>query len=391
MNHRGEHTWGLAGGHCKGLSFNSTHEQLLGSSNLTCVRTWQEQRQFIQNAIEALVDAKHSCADDFVSALAEISARGLTTGKWPIAPHSQSGFASVSDPAGKKIALSSGGSVTFDQSGSIVSLVIPATLAGESSTVDLASPTNRLAHFHYQTLSGNDMSAWVKDYGAYSRPNFNNFAAPGEATSGPSIGATGYEANATLQTLQTKSNADGTTSVLVTASMPTQGVQEAGAPRTVSTLFVFGKHSANISLQLLGKGPTKHKETAWLSFAPPFVTGKSSLEISKIGSWLDPADVLPFTGSNMHLHAIDEGARWAGVGAGGSLQVESLDAALVSVGDANPAPTSAKDGAKPYPKSAAGGGLTPDPSGGLHVSLVNNIWNTNYREKTLARLLSCAF
>ena len=55
MNHRGEHTWGLAGGHCKGLSFNSTHEQLLGSSNLTCVRTWQEQRQFIQNAIEALV------------------------------------------------------------------------------------------------------------------------------------------------------------------------------------------------------------------------------------------------------------------------------------------------------------------------------------------------
>ena len=77
MNHRGEHTWGLAGGHCKGLSFNSTHEQLLGSSNLTCVRTWQEQRQFIQNAIQALVDAKHSCADDFVNALAEISASGL--------------------------------------------------------------------------------------------------------------------------------------------------------------------------------------------------------------------------------------------------------------------------------------------------------------------------
>eukprot|EP01045_Picozoa_sp_COSAG04_P018888 COSAG04_NODE_1786_length_5583_cov_2.997082_1_plen_300_part_10 len=300
------------------------------------------------------MDTKHACADDFVNALAEISASGLTTGKWPIAPHSQSGFAPVSDPAGKKIALSSGGSVTFDQSGSIVSLilVIPGHLDGESSTVDLASPTNPLAHFHYQTLSGNDMSGWVKDYGAYSRPNFNNFAAPGEATSGPSIGATGYEANATLQTLQTKSNADGTTtSVLVTASMPTQGVQEAGAPRMVSTLFVFGKHSANISLQLLGKGPTKHKETAWLSFAPPFVAGKSSLEISKIGSWLDPADVLPFTGSNMHLHAIDEGARWTGVGAGGSLQVESLDAALVSVGDANPAPTSAKDGAKPYPKS----------------------------------------
>jgi hypothetical protein len=56
--------------------------------------------------------------------------------------------------------------------------------------------------------------------------------------------------------------------------------------------------------------------------------------------------------------------------------------------NANPAPTSAKDGAKPYRKSPAGGGLTPDPSGGLHFSLVNNL---NYREplSILVRLCTC--
>ena len=383
---RGEHTWGLSGGQCKRMSFNSTHEQLLAARNLTCVQTWQEQRQFIQNAVQALVDSKHACADDFVSELAEISPSGLTTGKWPITPHSQAGFAEISDPAGKKIALQGGGSVVFDTGGSIVSLRPSATSA------DLASPADPLAHFHYQTLSANDMSAWVKDYGALSRPNFNNFAAPGEATSGSSIGATGYETNATLQTLKAKRNSDGSvSSVLLSADLPGLGVQQAGAPQMVETLFEFGEHGVNISLHMLNKMPTKHKETAWLSFTPPFTAGKSTLEISKIGSWLDPADVLPFPGSNMHLHAIDQGARWTGVGGGGAFYIEPLDSALVSVGDANPAPTSAKDGAKPYRKSPAGGGLTPDPSGGLHFSLVNNQWNTNYREplSILVRLCTC--
>merc|ERR1712039_1088912 len=46
-----------------------------------------------------------------------------------------------------------------------------------------------------------------------------------------------------------------------------------------------------------------------------------------------------------------------------SLTVETLDTGLTSVGSLNP---------EPYTP------FVPDPSRGSYVSLVNNIWNTNY-------------
>ena len=135
-----------------------------------------------------------------------------------------------------------------------------------------------------------------------------------------------------------------------------------------------------------------------LPFSPPFVHSDTTLEIDKIGSWIDPTDVLPFNGSNFHLHALNSGVRWTGIGStgrGGMLMLETLDVALVSIGGANPAPTSARDGNAPYliyPRGRVGStfsatgrarklntsGMVPDAAGGAHFSLSNNLWNTNY-------------
>ena len=107
-----------------------------------------------------------------------------------------------------------------------------------------------------------------------------------------------------------------------------------------------------------------------MSFVPP-PEQTDGLEIDKLGSWIDPSDVLPFGGSNMHLHAVNSGARWQRNG-NTILQVLSKDVALVSVGERNPAPTPRIDGGTHYD----GGRLVPDAAHGLHFSLVNNIWNT---------------
>ena len=70
-----------------------------------------------------------------------------------------------------------------------------------------------------------------------------------------------------------------------------------------------------------------------------------------------------------HMHGIHTGVRWSsdlGVG----LSLESLDAGVISVGDATPVPTTAVNG-DPLYNGGVNGGLTPDSSGGVHFSLFN--------------------
>jgi hypothetical protein len=181
-----------------------------------------------------------------------------------------------------------------------------AAAANQAQAAPLASAANPLAEFHYQTLSGNQMHDWVTAYGTLSRPNYGNFAAPGEATSGSSIGATGYNATGTVTAMATRENDDGSSEILLNLTLPEKAWKEGGAPRRLSVLYTATKNTSaltplytlDISLRTLEKTPTKHKETMWLSFAPPCnETEELQLEIDKLGSWIDPADVLPFPGA----------------------------------------------------------------------------------------------
>jgi hypothetical protein len=115
---------------------------------------------------------------------------------------------------------------------------------------------------------------------------------------------------------------------------------------------------AEITFSCFGKIANRLPEALWLTFQPmaPDPRGwtieKSDVEIS-------PFNVV--SGGNRHMHAVSRGMTYRD--AKGSLSIETLDAAAVALGVKSPIYFS-KD--------------QPDISKGLHFSLYNNGWGTNY-------------
>ena len=336
-----------------------------------CVNTWYEQRMWVLNAVDALKTRDAKCYDAMEAEMSAISPE-WEKGVWPIQLHSPEGYDRAD---GSVIKTDSGLVVEFNGEGGIIALS-----QGQNGSVGHihATAEHPLVQFRYQTVSGNDTIRWVTAYGAEGGAvdNANMGTNLKEETTGDSIGATGYVANASLMSIWVKSDADKiSTSILLFLDMPLEGHLEAGSPRRLTLQYTIAKapgtksgFNIDIELHTLDKSPTKHKETGWLSFRPPFGP-TTKLEIDKLGSWIDPEDVIPINGSNMHMHGIHTGVRWSsdlGVG----LSLESLDAAVISVGDATPVPTTAING-DPLYNGGVNAGLTPDSSGGVHFSLFN--------------------
>ena len=109
------------------------------------------------------------------------------------------------------------------------------------------------------------------------------------------------------------------------------------------------------TLRVLGKDPSRAPHALWLSFAP--ARGQGGLSFTKLGEPIDPADVVE--GGGRALHAIDGEIRLAG-----GAVVETLDAPLLAPG--------ARDllwkRRNPLPR----------PGAPFHVNLYNNVWGTNF-------------
>ena len=109
------------------------------------------------------------------------------------------------------------------------------------------------------------------------------------------------------------------------------------------------------TLRVLGKDPSRATHALWCSFAP--AKGQGALTFSKLGEHIDPADVVE--GGARTLHAVDGILRLAG-----GASVETLDAPLVA--------PSVRDllwkRRNPLPRSGAP----------FHINLYNNVWGTNF-------------
>ena len=81
--------------------------------------------------------------------------------------------------------------------------------------------------------------------------------------------------------------------------------------------------------------------------------------MEKLGEWVSPLDVV--RNGSRHLHAVGEGVRWSR--GAESLQIESLDAALVAPGQRSLLNFNNR---------------RPALSGGMHFLLCNNMWGTNF-------------
>lgn len=109
------------------------------------------------------------------------------------------------------------------------------------------------------------------------------------------------------------------------------------------------------TLRVLGKDPSRAPHALWLSFAP--ARSQGGLSFTKLGEPIDPADVVE--GGGRALHAIDGEIRL-----GGGAVVETLDAPLLAPG--------ARDllWKRRNP--------LPQPGAPFHVNLYNNVWGTNF-------------
>ena len=349
----GEHTWGWNGGDTREGGWSNADfaaDRRSDPQYRTAAQTWQEQRAFVPNAVAALGDGTLKRA-----ILADWS-------QLRPARFSEAGFETV--PASLASRPFSCGSVTiaFDQATSGIRL-----------------------------LTGPSGARWATNSSQLAKPWYQNVNFTQALDRKPGLNLTALNSTARLVRLQVKAGeaggAETLTSFKLTMTMPDNEVHEVrGAPALLEALVevphalgVSGAVGIRYTLQWFNKTATKAPETIWLLNKPP-VRDAAAWRLDKLGSLVNPLDADVSLGAagtrctpstdgragatcGVHLHAIDSGAFYNG--SEGRLGLASLDSSLVSVGDPLPSPG-------PY--------VTPDPLGGVHFSLVDNTWNTNYPE-----------
>ncbi len=132
-------------------------------------------------------------------------------------------------------------------------------------------------------------------------------------------------------------------------------------PRWVTLDWFFPDNApeVHLSLQWFDKSANRLPEALWLSFAPiaPHMNGWT---LDKMGQPISPLEVVE--GGNRQMHAVGSGLSYQDES--GHLEIETLDAPLVTIGDRDLLNYSHE---------------MPDPRAGMHFNLWNNVWGTNYR------------
>ena len=175
------------------------------------------------------------------------------------------------------------------------------------------------------------------------------------------------------------------TTVLFKQALPRHVVEEFGGAEVLWQRYAFERQpkpssrvAITVTLGAVNKTATRITESWWLRFHPAEndALQHSSMRLSKLGSLIDPLDVV-FNGSKT-LHGLDEGGVVYGRDqAHAALLVASLDVPIVKVGAGN---ASLDPGAPPLL------GLNPAPvpndrspslAAGFAFNIYNNLWATN--------------
>ncbi len=133
-----------------------------------------------------------------------------------------------------------------------------------------------------------------------------------------------------------------------------------GAPKQVRVHITCHHNRPCISVQLSwpAKPACRLPEAAWLSFMPVQMDD-ATWRIEKLGSWIDPLDVV--SRGNRSLHAAGNRVRYRD--AQSNLTLITYDAPLVALGE---------------PGLLRFTDRLPDLQGGVHINLFNNVWGTNF-------------
>lgn len=301
--------------------------------------SWQEQRDYIQAAVDALPKRLQSDARSRLAALA------------PVRPD-----VSEYEPVGDLGRPFEAGpfSVAIDpETGSVTRL----TLEG----VEWAGPANPLGLFSYETYAAADYDRFVRRYlirkrvtGWYAIPDFTK---PGIET------AAEHRVFLPRVTWAGRRRRDGGETFLVLMEMPEEASERFGSPREVALELGFSPSEPQVTfeLQWFGKPASRLPEASWFSFNLPDrgPAWRRSWRMDKLGEWVSPFDVI--RNGNRHLHAVGSGLR--AEDRRHSVTLDTLDAPLVAPGT---------------PALLDHTNRQPDLRDGVHFNLHNNLWGTDF-------------
>ncbi|OCT15182.1 glycoside hydrolase [Paenibacillus pectinilyticus] len=134
-----------------------------------------------------------------------------------------------------------------------------------------------------------------------------------------------------------------------------------GAPQQLAIVYTFHRNDATIDAELtwMDKTACRLPEASWFSFIPA-VNNPNRWTMDKLGTQISPLHVVK--NGNRNMHAVGKGVFYEG--ADGSFSIESMDAPVVCPGERR---------LLQFDNSFA------PLDGGFHFNLHNNVWGTNFR------------
>jgi hypothetical protein len=336
-----EHTWGtdtkryLDHDHYKPADLNA----VLGQPGYrTMEASWREKRDDLNDGIGGLPAPMRAAMEQRLEALRV--ARPSPVG---MRPHPAS---RILDTPHFRIALD-------PHTGAIIALVSKATQRA------WASPKNPLALFTYQTLGPEAYDAFIAAYLTvktswgpqdFGKPNIAHF------------GATSREWHPILRQCWISEDAQKHR-LLAELAIEDPSSAAAGLVAWPASLYLeieIQKNTPQLQIRFtsLGKQQNRLPEAMWLTFHP-ITTDPEGWELEKVSQPLRPSDVV--RGGGRSMHAVSERLRYRDTH--GTFELATLDAPVVALGARSPLDFSLE---------------LPTMQDGIHVSLFNNAWGTNY-------------
>ena len=234
-------------------------------------------------------------------------------------------------------------------------------LLRKSTGHNWATPESPLALLTYRTLSAADFADYLDRYVQikadwaprdFGKPNIEHFNAqsqewhPKLINSWFSHDATGIRVLLQLRIEDPKAAATGN------VAWPADFWLELALPDA--------DPAVHLRLTTLGKASNRMPEALWLSFNPPNITAERCT-LTKTGEHIAASGVV--SGGGRAMHAVEGSITLSHPQTGNVLHIETVDAPTVALGTRSPLNFSR---------------TLPKLQQGIHVSLFNNAWGTNY-------------
>jgi len=336
-----EHTWGVDSKRLKDYEHYTPKDLVAGRTLPTfqwAEASWAEKRKNIDDAIATLPGPLQNEARDRLRTLE------------PVEPE-HAGL--DSHPAGSELETAHW-VVTLDPKTGAIQ-----RLRAKNTGREWASAARPLALFSYQTLSKADYDRYAADYvviktwwsvADFGKPKIEDFGAQSRVWT-PALADCW------------SGRVEGGHRLLAQLRIEDAEAEKSGLVAWPGSMFLDlflpeVEPVVRVDFSCFAKVANRLPEALWLSFFPEAPEPKGWM-LDKVDHWVSPFDVA--AGGNRQMHAVSNAVRYQD--RQGSLTIETLDAPVVALGEKSPIAYSTAQ---------------PDMAKGIHFSLYNNAWGTNY-------------